>query len=47
MFCILKKKKNLAHVSKYSTNCEKQVFLLIIPNEERWHYLAIKKYQRY
>ena len=26
-----------------NTTCEKQVILLIIPNRERWHYLAETK----
>ena len=30
-------------VSKNNSNREKQVILLMIPNEERWHYLAVKK----
>ena len=39
------KKENIypAYVSKYNSNQEKQVFLLMIPNEEGWHYLAVKK----
>ena len=32
-----------AHVSKHNSNCHKQVTLLIIPNGEGWHYLAVKK----
>ena len=41
---MLKKKKiYLAHVSKHNANCEKQVILLMIPNEEKWRYLAAKK----
>ena len=41
MFCA--KKRNPAYVSKYKSNREKQVILLMIPNEEKWHYLAAKK----
>ena len=39
----------LAYISKINFNCEKQIILLMIPNEEKegWHYLAVKKYQRY
>ena len=44
MFCMLKKKKTYpAYVSKHKSNCEKQVISLMIPNGERWHYLAVKK----
>ena len=30
-------------VSKYNSNCENQVIVLITPKGESWHYLAIKK----
>ena len=30
-------------VSKHNSNCEKQVICLVIPNGEKWHYLAVKK----
>ena len=44
MFCMLKKKKMYtAYVSKFSSNCENQVFLLMIPNGEGQHYLAVKQ----
>ena len=35
----------LAYISKINLNCEKQIILLMIPNEEKegWHYLAVKK----
>ena len=33
----------LVHVSKHSSNHEKQVNLLMIPNEERYNYIAVKK----
>ena len=36
-----------AYVSKYNLNCEKQVILLMIPNGEGWHYLAVKNCQHY
>ena len=43
MFCMLKKKKIYpAHVSKLTTNCEKEVILLMIVNRERWHYITGK-----
>ena len=29
-----------AYVSKHNSNREKQVILLMIPNGEKWHYLA-------
>ena len=32
-----------AYVSKHNSNCEKQVLLLMISNEEKWNYLAVKK----
>ena len=28
---------------KHDSNCEKQVTLLVIPNEEGWHYLTVEK----
>ena len=38
MFCMLKQKKRYpAYVSKHSSNCEKQVILLMIQNGEKWH----------
>ena len=40
MFCMLKKLKHPAFVSKHNSNCEKQAILLVIPNGEGWHYLA-------
>ena len=40
-----KKEKYPAYVSKHTSNREKQVILLIIPNREKlWHYLAVKNY---
>ena len=32
-----------AYVSKHNSNCEKTVMILMIPNREGWHYLAVKK----
>ena len=32
-----------AYVSKQNSNRKKQVILLMIPNREKWHYLAVKK----
>ena len=32
-----------AYVSKHNSNREKQVILLMIPNGEGWHYLAVKE----
>ena len=44
MFCMLKKKKTYpAYVPKHNSNREKQIILLMIPNVEGWHYLAVKK----
>ena len=33
------------YISKINSNCEKQIILLMIPNEEKegWHYLAVKR----
>ena len=38
-----KKKKSPPYVSKYNSNVEKQVILLMILNEEKWHYRPVKK----
>ena len=50
MFCMLKKEKiyltyvsKHTYISKHNSNLEKQVILLIIPNKEKRHYLAVKK----
>ena len=44
MFFILKKKNMYpAYNSKHNSNCAKQVFLLMIPNGEEWHYSCSKK----
>ena len=44
MFCILKTKKiHPAYVSKLDLNREKLVIILMIPNIEVWHYLAVNK----
>ena len=44
MFYMLKKEKIYpAYISKYNSNREKEVILLMISNEEkRWYYLAAK-----
>ena len=33
-----------AYISKHNWTCEKQIIVLMIPNEEKegWHYLAVK-----
>ena len=36
-----------AYVSKHSSNRENKVILAMIPNEEGWHYLAVKNYKHY
>ena len=41
------KKIRPAYVSKHNLNHEKYVILLMIPNHEKWYYLAIKHYQNY
>ena len=33
-----------AYISKHNLHHKKEVILLIIPNEEGWYYLAIKKF---
>ena len=52
LFLIFKKniiyqKKEIcpAYNSKNNLNCEKQIILLMIPNEEKegWHYLPVKR----
>ena len=40
---VKKDKKWPAYVSKHNSNREKQVVLLMIPNGEKWLYLAVKK----
>ena len=48
MFYILKKKNIYPpYVSKHKSNREKHVILLMFPNGEEWHYLAVKNYQFY
>ena len=42
-FYVKKEKTYPAYVSKYKSNGEKQVILLMIPKREGWHYLAVKK----
>ena len=42
MFSILKKVHMLLMFQNI-THCEKQVILLMIPNEKEWNYLAVKK----
>ena len=32
-----------AFKSKYNSNCENQVILLMITDGKKWHYLAVKK----
>ena len=41
------KKENVypAYGSKHNSNHEKQVILLMIPNEKKWNYLAVKNHQ--
>ena len=40
---MLKIKNTSCSCSKNNSNREKQVILLMIPNGEKWHYLAVKK----
>ena len=39
------KKTCPSSISKSNSNCEKQIILLVIPNEKKagWHYLATRK----
>ena len=32
-----------AYISKYNSTHEKQIILLMIPNEKGWHYVAVTK----
>ena len=43
MFCMLNKKSYILPVSKHNTKREKKVIIFMIPNEEEWYYLAVKK----
>ena len=43
MFCMLQKNIYSVYVSKHKSKREKQVILLMIPNAEEWHYIAVKK----
>ena len=38
-----------AYIPKISSNCKKQIVLLVIPYNEKqgWHYLAVKYYLHY
>ena len=42
MFCMPKKRKLSCLCSKNNSNNKTQVILLIISNEEKWLYLAVK-----
>ena len=44
---VKKEKIYPAYVSKYNSNCEKQVILLMNSNGEKWHYFAVKNYWDY
>ena len=35
------------HEKEVKKNREKEVIILMTPNGEGWHYLAVKKYHRY
>ena len=43
------KEISTAYISKISSNCKKQIILLMIPNEPKkeWHFLSVKNYQVY
>ena len=42
---IKEKEISLAYISKHNSTREKQIILLVTPNEEKegWHYLVVKK----
>ena len=42
---IFKKQIFLTYILEITSNCEKQIILLMIPNEGKddWHYVAVKK----
>ena len=44
---VKKEKTYPAYVSKYNSNCEKQVILLMTSNGEKWYYSAVKNYWYY
>ena len=46
---ILKKEICQTYISNINLNCEKQIILLMISNEEKegWYYLAVKNYLNY
>ena len=37
----------LAYASKHNTKRKNQVILLIITDDEKWHYLSVKNYLHY
>ena len=41
VLCTKKEKVYPAYVSKHNSHPKKQVSLLMIPNGENWHYLAV------
>ena len=43
VFYTKKEKIYPAYFSKYNSNCEKQIILLIIPDGEGWHYFAVNE----
>ena len=42
-----KEKMYHAYVSKNNPSSEKQVILLMISNQKKWHYLPAENYQHY
>ena len=47
VLCVKKEEIYPVYVSKHNSNREKQFVLLMIPNGEVWHYLAVKNYHHY
>ena len=45
LYVLFAKKEKIypAYVSKHNSNRERQIILLMIPNGEGWHYLAVKR----
>ena len=47
LMCYMSRNEDPAYISKHNVNHENQIILLMIPNGEGWHYLAVKNYQDY
>ena len=47
MFLLILKKIEIAYKSKYNLVRDNQIILLMISNDENWHYLAVKSLSRF